>query len=278
MKRVFTLNLMAHHWMYHFYMVYTSPIMRACFSPIQTYFVTEIHVYTLFTKRIRKYCIFHINEKMQSNNVNIICPSPIGTVKIPTRGDGERHNALQVRDLTLYETQITLIWQQNFPLQFTEPQKTRLPSRRNAHPKTVIPTRHGCSQTHHTYMESLFKQTKNKKTQLLTKWHRQKRKKIMCRVHSAMWLLLMIHPAEHVACHLLCSRWVNPGAREAQKPRHSHFSLSLLSLEFSFIVHIFTSLCSSNAVISDATIYESNSEKSQSENFHKPGSHDIPLY
>lgn len=41
---------------------------------------------------------------MQSNNVNIICLNPIGTVKIPTRGDGERHNVLQVRDLTLYET------------------------------------------------------------------------------------------------------------------------------------------------------------------------------
>lgn len=168
-----------------------------------------------------------------------------------------------------------LRWQQILPLQFTEPQKIRLPSKKKAHPKIVIPTQHGCSQTHHTFMGSLFKKKKNG---CWLNGKGKKGKKMMCWVYSAMCLLMMIHPAEHVACHLLCSRWVNPGAREAQKPRHNHFSFSLLSLEFSFVVHIFTSLCYTSAVISDATIYESNSEKSQSKNFHKPGSHDIPLY
>lgn len=67
-----------------------------------------------------------------------------------------------------------LRWQQILPLQFTEPQKIRLPSKKKAHPKIVIPTRHGCSQTHHTFMGSLFKK---KKKWLLTKWQRQKGKK-----------------------------------------------------------------------------------------------------
>lgn len=89
-----------------------------------------------------------------------------------------------------------LRWQQILPLQFTEPQKIRLPSKKKAHPKIVIPTQHGCSQTHHTFMGSLFKK---KKKWLLTKWQRQKGKK-----NDVLSILSYVFADDDPPCRACC--------------------------------------------------------------------------
>lgn len=129
-------------------------------------------------------------------------------------------------------------------LQFIEPKTIRSPSWKKAYPRKDYYYSYK-AQWYSTskYIYGQTHLTANKqKIWLLTKQQRQKAKeksnyKMMCQVHWVMCLLLPIHPTEHIVCHLLCCRWVNPRARGTEA--HAHFSLSwalLFTLHFQFFL------------------------------------------